>query len=55
MRRGLIGEHLGHSYSKRIHEALGGYAYDLIGSPATGSGRDDEGAGFRGAQRHDPL
>lgn len=30
MRRGLIGEHLGHSYSKRIHETLGGYAYDLI-------------------------
>lgn len=30
MRRGLIGEHLGHSYSKRIHEALGGYAYELI-------------------------
>lgn len=30
MRRGLIGEHLGHSYSKRIHEVLGGYAYDLI-------------------------
>ena len=30
MRRGLIGEHLGHSYSQRIHEALGGYAYELI-------------------------
>jgi shikimate dehydrogenase len=30
MRRGLIGEHLGHSYSQRIHETLGGYPYELI-------------------------
>ena len=30
MIRGLIGEHLGHSYSKRIHETLGGYPYQLI-------------------------
>ena len=29
MRRGLIGEHLGHSYSQRIHETLGGYPYEL--------------------------
>lgn len=27
---GLIGRKLGHSYSKIIHESLGGYAYDLI-------------------------
>ena len=30
MRRGLIGEHLGHGYSQRIHETLGGYPYELI-------------------------
>ena len=30
MRRGLIGEHLGHSYSQRIHETLCGYPYELI-------------------------
>lgn len=29
MRYGLIGEKLGHSYSKVIHEALGEYDYDL--------------------------
>ena len=27
---GLIGEKLGHSYSKIIHEAMGYYSYDLI-------------------------
>lgn len=27
---GLIGEHLTHSYSKQIHEALGGYPYELL-------------------------
>lgn len=30
MTYGLIGEKLGHSYSKLIHEMLGHYAYDLI-------------------------
>lgn len=30
MRYGLIGEKLGHSYSKIIHEAFGLYDYDLI-------------------------
>ena len=25
---GLIGEKLGHSYSKEIHEMLAGYTYD---------------------------
>lgn len=29
MRYGLIGEHLGHSYSKEIHEMLGKYTYEL--------------------------
>lgn len=29
MKYGLIGERLGHSYSKVIHEALGEYSYDL--------------------------
>lgn len=27
---GLLGEHLSHSYSKQIHEALADYTYDLI-------------------------
>ncbi len=34
MRYGLIGEKLGHSYSKIIHEKLADYSYDLI--PLTG-------------------
>ena len=29
-RYGLIGEKLGHSYSKQIHEQLADYTYDLI-------------------------
>ena len=29
MEYGLIGGRLGHSYSKPIHEALGGYPYEL--------------------------
>lgn len=29
MEYGLIGEHLGHSFSKEIHEMLGGYQYEL--------------------------
>ena len=29
-RYGLLGEKLGHSYSPRIHQEMGGYAYDLI-------------------------
>ncbi|MBQ7582634.1 MAG: shikimate dehydrogenase [Lachnospiraceae bacterium] len=29
MEYGLIGEKLGHSYSKEIHEQIGGYAYEL--------------------------
>ena len=30
MKYGLIGERLGHSFSKEIHEALGGYEYEII-------------------------
>ena len=30
MRYGLLGEHLPHSFSKQIHEALGRYSYELI-------------------------
>ncbi len=30
---GLIGEHLGHSYSKRLHGLLGSYAYELYALP----------------------
>lgn len=30
MRYGLIGEKLGHSYSKLIHESLGRYTYDML-------------------------
>lgn len=30
MRCGLLGEHLGHSWSPRIHELLGDYSYDLF-------------------------
>ena len=30
MRYGLLGEKLGHSFSKEIHAALGDYSYDLI-------------------------
>ena len=29
MTYGLIGEHLSHSFSKEIHEALAAYSYDL--------------------------
>ena len=29
MKYGLIGEHLGHSYSREIHEALYGDPYEL--------------------------
>lgn len=30
MRYGLLGEHLGHSFSPQIHKAIGGYDYDLF-------------------------
>ncbi len=36
MEYGLIAEKLGHSYSKEIHEMLGGYPYELKEIPADG-------------------
>ena len=36
MRFGLIGEKLGHSFSKEIHEKLGRYPYELIEVPPEG-------------------
>ena len=30
MRCGLLGEHLGHSYSPQIHALLGDYSYELF-------------------------
>ena len=36
MKYGLIGEKLGHSFSKEIHEALGGYEYELLEIPRDG-------------------
>ena len=30
MRYGLLGEKLGHSFSKEIHNSLGEYSYDLL-------------------------
>ena len=33
MRCGLLGEHLGHSFSKELHEKLGRYAYELFEVP----------------------
>ena len=29
MKYGLIGEHLSHSFSKPIHEQIGGYVYEI--------------------------
>lgn len=36
MRYGLLGERLGHSFSKEIHEKLGKYEYELIEVPPDG-------------------
>ena len=32
-RYGLLGEHLGHSFSPQIHKAIGGYDYELFEVP----------------------
>ena len=32
---GLLGEHLGHSFSPAIHKQLGGYDYQLVELPRT--------------------
>lgn len=39
MEYGLIGSRLGHSYSKPIHEMLGGYRYDLCPLPTEAEAR----------------
>ena len=39
MEYGLIGGRLGHSYSKPIHEALGGYPYELKELPCEAAAR----------------
>ena len=36
MRCGLLGEKLGHSFSKEIHEKLGRYSYELFEVPRSG-------------------
>ena len=36
---GLIGAKLGHSYSKLLHEQLGGYRYELIPLPTEAEAR----------------
>ena len=36
MKYGLIGERLGHSFSREIHEMLGGYEYELLEIPRDG-------------------
>ena len=56
MEYGLIGKTLGHSFSKPIHEALGGYPYELKELPCEAAAR----AFFAAAQlsrgeRHQPL
>lgn len=38
MRCGLIGEHLGHSFSKLIHAKITDYSYDLVELPPEGVG-----------------
>ena len=37
---GLIGQKLGHSFSKPIHEALAGYRYDLMPLPDEDAARE---------------
>ena len=36
LRCGLLGEHLGHSFSPRIYGELVDYSYDIIELPPTG-------------------
>ncbi len=49
MRCGLLGEKLGHSFSKEIHESLGRYSYELIELPP------EDLAGFLRAKEFDGL
>ena len=39
MEYGLIGEKLGHSYSRQIHEMVGGYSYELNPLPTEAEAR----------------
>ena len=39
MEYGLIGGKLGHSYSKEIHEKIGGYVYELLELPTESEAR----------------
>ena len=47
MQYGLIGEKLGHSYSKEIHEKIGRYGYELKEIP-----RDNLASFFQKKDRH---
>ncbi len=45
-RCGLIGEHLGHSFSKMIHEAIADYSYELVELAPDGVGAFAKDGGF---------
>ena len=56
MEYGLIGKTLGHSFSKPIHEALGGYPYELKELPDEAAVRAFFTARrFPRGERHHPL
>ena len=46
MRCGLIGEHLGHSFSPQIHAAIADYPYELVELPPEGVGDFVRNGGF---------
>ena len=46
MRCGLIGEHLGHSFSKIIHAKITDYSYDLVELPPEGVGEFVKNGGY---------
>ena len=45
---GLLGEHLGHSFSPAIHKQLGDYSYQLIELPPDQVGEFFRAGNFRG-------
>ena len=56
MEYGLIGKTLGHSFSKPVHEALGGYTYELKESAVRGGcARVFCRAQLSRGERHHPL
>lgn len=55
MRCGLLGEKLGHSYSKAIHERLGGYSYELIECPRAELDAFMKGGSFDAIKRYHSL